>query len=291
MIDRRSSIGFIGLGVMGKSMATHLLAAGHPLHLYNRTRSKADDLVAKGAIWHDTVADVARASKIVCTIVGFPSDVEEVYLGPDGILENIESGSIVIDLTTSKPMLAQQLAETARARGVGALDAPVSGGDRGARDAKLSIMVGGERADFEAAQPILSLMGTPVYQGPAGSGQHTKMCNQIAVAGTMMGVCESLAYAVRSGLDPKTVLQSIEHGAAASWALSVLSPRILDGDFAPGFFIKHFIKDMGIAIESAEEMNLSLPALSLAKSLYEQLAAGGNGDLGTQALFTLLSET
>ncbi len=291
MIDRRSSIGFIGLGVMGKSMATHLLAAGHPLHLYNRTRSKADDLVAKGAIWHDTVADVARASKIVCTIVGFPSDVEEVYLGPDGILENIESGSIVIDLTTSKPMLAQQLAETARARGVGALDAPVSGGDRGAREAKLSIMVGGERADFEAAQPILSLMGTPVYQGPAGSGQHTKMCNQIAVAGTMMGVCESLAYAVRSGLDPKTVLQSIEHGAAASWALSVLSPRILDGDFAPGFFIKHFIKDMGIAIESAEEMNLSLPALSLAKSLYEQLAAGGNGDLGTQALFTLLSET
>ncbi len=291
MIDRRSSIGFIGLGVMGKSMATHLLAAGHPLHLYNRTRSKADDLVAKGAIWHDTVADVARASKIVCTIVGFPSDVEEVYLGPDGILENIESGSIVIDLTTSKPMLAQQLAETARARGVGALDAPVSGGDRGARDAKLSIMVGGERADFEAAQPVLSLMGTPVYQGPAGSGQHTKMCNQIAVAGTMMGVCESLAYAVRSGLDPKTVLQSIEHGAAASWALSVLSPRILDGDFAPGFFIKHFIKDMGIAIESAEEMNLSLPALSLAKSLYEQLAAGGNGDLGTQALFTLLSET
>lgn len=291
MIDRRSSIGFIGLGVMGKSMATHLLAAGHPLHLYNRTRSKADDLVAKGAIWHDTVADVARASKIVCTIVGFPSDVEEVYLGPDGILENIESGSIVIDLTTSKPMLAQQLAETARARGVGALDAPVSGGDRGAREAKLSIMVGGERADFEAAQPVLSLMGTPVYQGPAGSGQHTKMCNQIAVAGTMMGVCESLAYAVRSGLDPKTVLQSIEHGAAASWALSVLSPRILDGDFAPGFFIKHFIKDMGIAIESAEEMNLSLPALSLAKSLYEQLAAGGNGDLGTQALFTLLSET
>lgn len=291
MIDPSSSIGFIGLGVMGKSMANHLLTAGHPLHLYNRTRSKADDLVAKGATWHDTVAGVARASKLVCTIVGFPSDVEEIYLGPNGVLENIESGSIVIDLTTSKPMLARRLADAARARGVGALDAPVSGGDRGARDAKLSIMVGGERGDFEAALPVLSLMGTPVYQGPAGSGQHTKMCNQIAVAGTMMGVCESLTYAVRSGLNPKTVLQSIEHGAAASWALSVLSPRILAGDFAPGFFVKHFIKDMGIAIESAEEMKLSLPALSLAKSLYEQLAADGKGDLGTQALFTLLSET
>ncbi|TVR03340.1 MAG: NAD(P)-dependent oxidoreductase [Spirochaetaceae bacterium] len=289
MINRSSPIGFIGLGVMGKSMADHLLAAGHPLHVYNRTRSKADDLVAKGAIWHDTVAEVARASTVVCTIVGFPSDVEEVYLGPNGILENIASGSIVIDLTTSKPMLAQRLADTARARGVGALDAPVSGGDRGAREAKLSIMVGGDRVDFESSQPVLSLMGNPVYQGPAGSGQHTKMCNQIAVAGTMLGVCESLAYAVRSGLDPKTVLQSIEHGAAASWALSVLSPRILSGDFAPGFFIKHFIKDMGIAIESAEEMGLSLPALSLAKSLYEQLAADGKGDLGTQALFTLLA--
>ena len=290
MIDTTTPIGFIGLGVMGKSMAGHFLAAGHPLHVYNRTRSKADDLVANGATWHDTVAGVARAATVVCTIVGFPSDVEDVCLGPDGILENVEPGSIVIDLTTSRPMLAQRLAETGRSRGVGVLDAPVSGGDRGAREASLSIMVGGDRADFDAAQPLLSLMGKPVYQGPAGSGQHTKMCNQIAVAGTMMGVCESLAYAVRSGLDPRTVLQSIEHGAAASWALSVLSPRILSGDFAPGFFVKHFIKDMGIAIESAEEMGLSLPALSLAKSLYEQLAADGKGDLGTQALFTLLSE-
>lgn len=290
MIDRTTPIGFIGLGVMGHSMAAHILAAGHPLHVYNRTRSKAEELIARGAVWHDSPAGLARASRVVCTIVGFPPDVEEVYLGPDGILENLASGSLTIDLTTSSPALAQRLADEARSRGIGSLDAPVSGGDRGAREAALSIMVGGDRNDFDTALPILSLMGRAVYQGPAGSGQHTKMSNQIAVAGTMMGVCESLAYAVRSGLDPKTVLQSIEHGAAASWALSVLSPRILAGDFAPGFYIKHFIKDMGIAIESAEAMNLELPGLALAKSLYERLAHEGKGDLGTQALFTLLTE-
>ena len=287
----KERIAFIGIGVMGRSMAGHLLDAGYPLSVYNRTKSKTDDLVARGAVWKDTPAAAAEDADVVITIVGFPQDVEETYFGETGVFKTIKGGGLVIDMTTSSPLLAKKIAEEGSKRGIASLDAPVSGGDLGAREARLSIMVGGEESAFERAKPLFDIMGKNIQlQGPAGSGQHTKMCNQIAIAGGMVAIGEALAYAKKSGLDPKHVLASIETGAAGSWSLSNLAPRALDNNYAPGFFVKHFIKDMGIAIESAQEMGLKLPGLALAKDLYDRLAADGGADAGTHALFRFYFE-
>ncbi|AEV18516.1 NAD-binding protein [Geobacillus thermoleovorans] len=280
------TIGFIGLGVMGKSMARHLLKAGYPLLAYTRTKEKAEDLLQEGAVWKETVADLAREADVVMTMVGDPRDVEQVYFGEGGILENARPGTYVIDMTTSTPTLAQSIYEAAKQKGIHALDAPVSGGDIGAREGTLTIMVGGDEDVFLACKPILERLGTNIVrQGGAGAGQHTKMCNQIAIATNMIGVCEAMAYAKRAGLDPFKVLESIAKGAAGSWSLSNLAPRMLSGDFAPGFYVKHFIKDMKIALEEAERMNLPLPGLALAKQLYEELAQAGEENSGTQALY------
>lgn len=282
----REKVGFIGLGIMGRSMAGHILDGGHELHVYNRTRSKAEELVARGAIWHDTAGDVATACDVVITIVGYPKDVEETYLGAGGLVERAKAGTILIDMTTSSPTLAGEIAARAAKKGVSVLDAPVSGGDVGARAAKLSIMVGGTEEAFTAALPLFQLMGENIVrQGGPGAGQHTKMCNQIAIAATMLAVSESLAYAKASGLDAKQVLSSIGTGAASSFLLNNLGPKMLNDDYAPGFYVHHFIKDMSIAIAEAERMKLDLPALALAKQLYEKLAAGGFGEEGTQAIF------
>ena len=287
----KERIAFIGIGVMGKSMAGHLLDAGYPLTVFNRTRSKADDLVARGASWADSPASAAENADVVITIVGFPADVEETYFGDSGIFKTIKSGTLIIDMTTSSPLLAKRIAEAASEKGIGALDAPVSGGDLGAREARLSIMIGGAQSDFDRARPLFEIMGKNIQlQGPAGSGQYTKMCNQVAIASGMVAIGEALAYAKAAGLDPKRVLASIETGAAGSWSLSNLAPRALDGDFAPGFFVKHFIKDMGIALESAEEMGLKLPGLELAKGLYDKLSTQGGADEGTQAIFRFYME-
>jgi 3-hydroxyisobutyrate dehydrogenase len=284
-----SIIGFIGTGVMGKSMAGHLLNAGYTVLVYNRTKSRAEELMERGAVWKNTVAEVAAQADVIITMVGYPKDVEEVYLGDQGILQHARTGAYVIDMTTSTPSLARQIYETARAKGIHALDAPVSGGDIGAREARLAIMVGGEQQAFEAVKPIFEIIGKNIIlQGGAGAGQHTKMCNQIAIASNMIGVCEAMVYAKRAGLDPETVLQSISTGAAGSWSLSNLAPRMIKGDFAPGFYVKHFIKDMSIALEAAEEMGLMTPGLKLAKSLYDELAAMGEENSGTQALYKLL---
>ncbi len=281
-------IGFIGLGIMGRSMAGHVLTAGHPLCVYNRSRDKADELVGRGARWCDSPGDVAAASDIVITMVGYPADVEQIYLGEGGIVERAAAGTLLVDMTTSSPSLARRIAEAARAKGCAALDAPVSGGDVGAREARLSIMVGGEPADLERARPVLERMGTSiVLQGGPGTGQHTKMCNQIVIASTIVGVTEGLAYARSAGLDPATVLQAIGGGAASGFQLNVLGPRIIAGDFAPGFFIEHFLKDLGIALGEAAQMGLELPGLALARGLYEQMAARGYGRDGTQALIKL----
>ncbi|MFW5814308.1 MAG: NAD(P)-dependent oxidoreductase [Spirochaetota bacterium] len=284
-------IAFVGTGVMGKSMAGHLLSAGHDLTVYNRTKSKAQELIDAGAAWADSPGDAAAGSEVVFTIVGFPQDVEEVYFGDAGIVARAGEGAILVDMTTSRPDLAVRIAEAADAKGMQSLDAPVSGGDVGAREARLSIMVGGPKAAYETVKPLFDLMGTNiVLQGPAGSGQHTKMCNQIAIAAGMLGVCESMAYAKASGLDPETVLESIASGAAGSWSLSNLAPRMIAGNYAPGFYVKHFIKDLNIAIESADSMGLDLPGLALARKLYVELAEAGGENDGTQALFRKYTE-
>ncbi|MBN3553745.1 NAD(P)-dependent oxidoreductase [Fictibacillus nanhaiensis] len=275
---------------MGKSMAGHLMNAGYPVHVYTRTKAKAEDLLEKGAKWADTPKEIAQNCDVIITMVGYPKDVEEVYLGAEGLVAHAKEGSYLIDMTTSSPQLAQKIERTAAERNIATLDAPVSGGDIGARDAKLSIMVGGSESAFHDMEPIFSKMGTNVvYQGKAGSGQHTKMCNQIAIASGMMGVCEAILYAEKAGLDPENVLKSIESGAAGSWNLSNLGPRILKGDFAPGFYVKHFIKDMNIALKSAEEMGLLTPGLQLAKKLYDELAEMGEENSGTHALYKRLA--
>lgn len=284
-------VGLVGTGVMGKSMAGHFIQAGYKVHIYTRTKSKAQELLGQGAQWQDSPGLLAKQCDVIITMVGFPSDVEEIYLGENGILHNAKSGSYLIDMTTSSPRLAKQIYEDAAARQLFSLDAPVSGGDIGAKEARLSIMVGGSRAAFDDVLPLFQKIGTNiVYQGEAGTGQHTKMCNQIAIASNMMGVVEALVYAEKSGLDPQAVLKSIETGAAGSWSLSNLGPRIIAGNFAPGFYVKHFIKDMKIALQSAEEMKVELPGLALAKSLYEQLAACGEEDSGTQALYKIINK-
>jgi 3-hydroxyisobutyrate dehydrogenase len=282
------SIAFIGTGVMGRSMAGHLLRAGHSVHVYNRTREKANALVEAGAHWHASAGAAAAAADVVISMLGFPKDVEENYLAAGGIVESAKPGALLIDMTTSSPLLAKRIAEAAAKRSLSSLDAPVSGGDIGAREARLVIMVGGESAAFERARPLFELMGKNIaLHGAAGAGQYCKMANQIAVAVGMVAWCEALAYAQKAGLDPSAVHQSISGGAAGSWALTTLAPRALSGDFAPGFYVKHIIKDMGIALESAAEMQLDLPGLANAKQLYDQVAARGWEDNGTQALFKL----
>lgn len=283
---KSESIAFIGTGVMGKSMAGHLINAGHSLRVHNRTPSKAKELIEMGATACSTPAEASVGASVVISIVGFPEDVESTYLGENGVFSTMAEGGLAIDMTTSKPSLAERIFDEAASRGISALDAPVSGGDLGARSAKLSIMVGGAENAFSRAKPLFDLMGTNVvYQGGSGAGQKTKMCNQIAIASGMIGVAEALGYAKKAGLDPQTVLKSIESGAAGSWSLSNLAPRALKADYAPGFFVKHFLKDLRIALESAEEMNLELPGLQLAERLYCLLNESGSGDCGTQALF------
>jgi len=279
-------VGFIGTGVMGKSMAGHLINAGYSLVVYSRTKEKAQELLDLGADWAATPKVVAEKASVTFTMVGYPTDVEEIYFDEDGLIFNGTSGSYFIDMTTSSPSLAVRIYEEAKKKGIQAIDAPVSGGDVGAKEAKLSIMAGGEKEAFEEVRPILELLGTNVvYQGKPGAGQHTKMCNQIAIASNMMGVCEAINYAEKAGLDPENVLKSITTGAAGSWSLSNLAPRMLAGNFEPGFYIKHFIKDMKIAIDEAERMEMEVPGLSLAKSLYDQLAERGEENSGTQALY------
>jgi 3-hydroxyisobutyrate dehydrogenase len=281
-------IGFIGTGVMGRSMAKHLLEGGYHINVYTRTKEKASELIDAGASWYDTPDELAAESDVVITMVGFPSDVKEIYLGPKGILNHAKPGTYFIDMTTSSPSLAIEISREAQERGLFSLDAPVSGGDVGAKNGTLTIMVGGEEQPFQDMKPILALLGQNiVLQGSAGSGQHTKMCNQIAIASNMIGVCEALAYARKTGLNPEKVLTSISAGAAGSWSLSNLAPRIIDDNFEPGFYIKHFIKDMKIAIDEAEKMNLNVPGLSLAKQLYETVSNLGEENSGTQALFKL----
>lgn len=284
--NQKTKVGFIGIGVMGKSMASHLMKGGFTVHISTRTKSKAEELITSGAIWEENPGAVAAAADVIFTIVGYPKDVEQVYLDKGGILDNCKKGAVVVDMTTSSPQLAATIYDKARELGVASLDAPVSGGDIGARDAKLSIMVGGDQGTFETIKPLLELMGQNiVYQGKAGSGQHCKMANQIAIASTMMGVSESIRYAEKAGLNPETVLKSIESGAAGSWSLSNLAPRMINDDFDPGFYVKHFIKDMNIALESCSDIGLSAKGLALAKSLYEQLADDGGENFGTQALY------
>ncbi|OGR15519.1 MAG: oxidoreductase [Desulfobacterales bacterium RIFOXYA12_FULL_46_15] len=282
------SVGFIGLGVMGKSMAGHVLKAGYEVHVYTRTKKTAEELVSSGAVWEESVTALSTKSRIIITMVGYPSDVEAVYFGEDGILAHAEKGTLVVDMTTSSPDLAVKIHEKASRLGIDALDAPVSGGDLGARNATLSIMAGGEKAAFDKALPLFEIMGKNiVLQGKPGAGQHTKMANQIAIAAGMVAVCESIAYAKKAGLDPETVLKSIGAGAAASWSLNNLGARMIAGNFEPGFYVKHFIKDMKIAVESSKRLGLQTPGLDLALSLYEKLARTGHGDKGTQALFKM----
>lgn len=284
-------VAFIGTGVMGRSMAGHLLDAGMRLRVYNRTAEKARELVDRGAVWTESPGEAAEGADVVITMVGYPADVEAAYLGADGIIARAKPGAVLIDMTTSSPALARRIHEAASAAGLDALDAPVSGGDIGARNAALTIMVGGNEAAFGRIKPLLGVMGRSiVLQGGPGAGQHTKMANQIAIAGSMFATIESMAYATAVGLDPRAVLTSITAGSAASWSLQNLAPRILDGDFQPGFYVKHFVKDLRIATESAAEAGISLPGLELARRLYERLEAAGGGELGTQALWLLYAE-
>ncbi|MFZ0368895.1 MAG: NAD(P)-dependent oxidoreductase [Halobacillus sp.] len=279
-------IGFIGTGVMGKSMVRNLLKAGFPVQMFTRTKEKAEELLNEGAEWQENPAALAKEADIMITMVGYPRDVKEVYFGEDGIIHNAKEGSYLVDMTTSSPQLAEDIYKKAKERGLHAYDAPVSGGDTGAKQGKLTIMAGGETEQFEKLLPVFQVMGeNVVLQGPAGAGQHTKMCNQIAIASNMMGVVEAITYAEKAGLDPKTVLQSIEFGAAGSWSLSNLGPRMIDDNFDPGFYVKHFIKDMEIAIQSADQMELPVPGLKLAKSLYDELSKAGGSNDGTQALY------
>ena len=286
----KTKLGWIGTGVMGSSMCGHLMAKGFSLTVYNRSRNRAEPLVAKGARWADSPKAVAEASDVVFTIVGYPADVRTVVLGASGTLAGSKPGNILVDMTTSEPALAEEIAAKAKERGVYSVDAPVSGGDIGAREARLSIMVGGEKEVVEALGPCWEAMGkTIVHQGAPGAGQHTKMVNQILIATNMIGVCEALLYGYRAGLDLKTVMQSVSTGAAGSWSLSNLGPRMIDNNFDPGFFVEHFIKDMGIALVEARRMNLSLPGLALANQLYIALAAQGHHRDGTQALLLALA--
>lgn len=284
-----TNIGWVGTGVMGAPMAGHLQAAGHKLFVYNRTAAKAQVLVDAGAVLCESPREVARQSEFVFSIVGYPVDVESTYLSTDGILAGAKAGSVVIDMTTSEPALAKRICKVAGRQGVDVLDAPVSGGDIGARNAALAIMVGGEQSVFDRVKPLFQCMGKNIaYMGPTGAGQHTKMSNQILIAGTMIGTVESLLYAHRSGLNLEEVIAVIGSGAASSWSINNLGPRIVKGDFDPGFYIKHFVKDMGIALAEAKAMRLALPGLALVNQFYQAAIAQGLEDLGTQGLYKVL---
>lgn len=281
-------IGFIGTGVMGRSMARHL---GETLYVYNRTKEKAQSLIDAGAVWCESPQEVAASADVVFTIVGYPADVEATYLGEQGLITNGRPGQIFIDCTTSSPELARRLYDAAQAKGIEVLDAPVSGGDVGAKNATLSIMVGGQEETFNMMKPLFERIGASVaYFGPAGSGQHTKMANQIAIASNMLGVAESLYYAKSAGLDVERVLETISKGAAGSWSLSKLAPRMLKEDFAPGFYTHHFLKDMKIALNEAEKMNIQLPGLSLAYELYDTLSEEVKQSTGTQVIYKMYNE-
>ena len=284
-----SNIGWIGTGVMGGPMAGHLIKAGHHLTLFTRTKNRAKKLIDAGAEWADSPQEAAKNKDFVCTMVGYPRDVREVVLGKEGIINTIKAGSIFIDFTTSKPSLAIEIAEALEKKDVFSLDAPVSGGDIGAQKATLSIMVGGSKKAFKTAKAISEKLGkTIILQGGPGAGQHTKMCNQIQIAGTMIGMVEALIYGVKAGLDLETMLKSISGGAAGCWSLDNLAPRILKGNMEPGFFVDHFVKDMGIALEEAQRMQISLPGLALVHQLYISVQALGAGRKGTQALYLAL---
>jgi 3-hydroxyisobutyrate dehydrogenase len=282
-------VGFIGTGVMGQAMCGHIVKAGYATTVYSRTKSKGQPLLDAGAAWADSPRGVAERSDVLFAIVGYPSDVREVFLGPAGALGGAKPGAVLVDMTTSEPSLAVEIAAAAQAKGVAALDAPVSGGDVGAKNATLSIMVGGDADALQAVRPLLECMGkTIVHQGPAGAGQHTKMVNQILIASALNGVCEALLYAKKAGLDAKTVLQSVGGGAAASWQLNNLGPRIIDRNFEPGFYAEHFVKDMNIALAEARQMQLAMPGLGLTGQLFNALQAHGMGRKGTHALYLLL---
>jgi len=278
-------VGWIGTGVMGSPMAGHLLAAGYAVTVFNRTKARAEGLLQKGARWAVTPADVARDSDIVFSIVGFPDDVRETYLGKNGVIPVARKGQIFVDMTTSQPSLAVEISQAAVNAGVAALDAPVSGGQAGAENAKLTIMVGGDKSAFEQVLPLFQKLGkSATLLGPAGSGQHCKMVNQILIAGNMLALAESITYARNCGIDAQVALEAISQGAAASWSLSNLGPRILKNDFAAGFYVDHFVKDLGIALDEAKRMKLSLPMLAQAEQLYIALQGQGHGRLGTQAI-------
>lgn len=284
-------LGWIGTGVMGASMAGHLLDAGYAVTLFNRTKTKANALLERGATWADSPKEVAEQSDVVFSIVGYPEDVREVVLGETGAIAGAKAGSVLVDMTTSQPSLAVEIAEQAKAKGIVSIDAPVSGGDIGARNGTLSIMIGGDTAAVESLKPLWEIMGsTWVHQGPAGAGQHTKMVNQTLVAGVMISACEALLYGYRSGLDLETVLKSVAPGAAGSWTLSNLGPRIIAGNFEPGFFVEHFLKDIKIVLEEARRMQLSLPGLALAEQLYQSVAAQGHARDGTHSLMLALAK-
>lgn len=288
-LTSETRLGWIGTGVMGAPMCGHLIAKGYRITVFNRTRQKAQALLEEGAEWAGSPKAVAQQSEVIFTIVGFPLDVREVYLGESGILAGVKPGSVVVDMTTTEPSLAQEIYAAAKAKGAFAIDAPVSGGDVGARNGTLSIMIGGEENAVNAIRPLFEAMGKNiVYEGAAGAGQHTKMCNQIVIAGTMIGVCESLLYGHRAGLDLETMLSAISGGAAACWTLNNLAPRILKRNFDPGFFVEHFIKDMGIALDEARRMGISLPGLALVHQLYLAVQAQGHGKCGTHALMLAL---
>ena len=283
-------VGWIGLGVMGRSMCGHLMDKGFDATVYTRTRATADSVLEKGAQWADTPKAVAEQSDVVFTIVGFPSDVQEVLLGTEGVLAGCEPGNVIVDMTTSDPSLAGEIYEVAKANGVSSVDAPVSGGDVGAQEARLSIMIGGDAEPVEALAPCWEAMGKRIVrQGGPGAGQHTKMVNQTLIASGMIGVCEGLLYAYKAGLDLDTVMESVASGAAGSWSLSNLGTRMIANNFDPGFFVDHFVKDMGIALAEASRMNLALPGLALAHQLYKAVQAQGGGKNGPHALHLALA--
>ncbi len=285
------SVGFIGVGIMGKSMVRNLMKAGYELHIFARTKAKAEDVIEEGAVFHDTIGDCVKERDAVITIVGFPKDVEEVYFDAGNILDSAKEGAYLIDMTTTSPRLAEEIFKEGTKRGFHVLDAPVTGGDTGAKTGTLSILAGGEKEDFEVCMPLFEAMGTNInYQGKAGCGQHAKLANQIMIAGTLSGVCEALTYAKAKGLDLETVVKSVATGAAGSRQLELFAPKIMAEDFAPGFFMKHFIKDMTLALTEANRSGLCLEVLSQVLANYEELQAAGYGELGTQALMKYYEE-
>ena len=284
-------IGFIGVGVMGGPMVLNLMKKGFDVSIYTRTKSKAEGVIAAGAHWCDTIADCAAGHDVVITIVGYPKDVEEVYFSKKGILNSADKGTVLIDMTTTSPRLSERIYAAAKEKGMTALDAPVSGGDVGAQKGTLAIMVGGDRDAFDKMHDIFAAMGTNIrYQGGAGCGQHTKMANQIAISGCVAAVCEAIAYAKRCGLDPQDMFDAISTGAAGSWQLTNNGQKIINGDYAPGFYVKHFIKDMNIALDEAQARDLDLTVLHMVRDKYDELAAQGGADEGTQALIKVIDK-